>query len=388
MKKTGFTILMVALLAFGLTGCGNSEEVEEEPVEEGVAVEVQTVGRQDISTENNISGTVVAEKTESVYVSVSARCTSVPVEQGDIVRAGDVICVLDLSTYRDNYELASMSYNSAQQSYNDQSGVLAQQVEMAEKNYHDTVALFEIGAASQLEVDNAKLTWDNAVVGRNSALSQLEVSMKNSQTSMNQITDTLNNVGLNGVVKAPISGVITTLSVAKESYASAGMPLVTISSTTDMKVSISVSETLVAKLEVGAPAHVTVNALGLEFDTQIRDVASAADQMTKLYPVGIVIPAEVSGLFNGMFAEVQLYTDSKMDTVVIPTESILIGDAGEYVVILDGQNRAKHVPVQTGLVGDGVTEILSGLSGGETLVAVGQSYLEDGDLARVVSAEG
>ena len=43
--------------------------------------------------------------------------------------------------------------------------------------------------------------------------------------------------------------------------------------------------------------------------------------------------------------------------------------------------------MQTGLVGDGETEVTSGLAGGETLVTVGQFYLSDGAEARVVTPE-
>ena len=49
---------------------------------------------------------------------------------------------------------------------------------------------------------------------------------------------------------------------------------------------------------------------------------------------------------------------------------------------------AKYVEVATGLTGSGVTEVTSGLSAGQQLVTVGQSYLSDGDPVRVVSGEG
>ena len=51
-------------------------------------------------------------------------------------------------------------------------------------------------------------------------------------------------------------------------------------------------------------------------------------------------------------------------------------------------DAAKYVEVTTGLTGTGVTQVTSGLTGGEMLVTVGQSYLADGDAVRVVSGEG
>ena len=78
------------------------------------------------------------------------------------------------------------------------------------------------------------------------------------------------------------------------------------------------------------------------------------------------------------------FTDTQNDAVVIPTESILTGSDSQYVFTLDSENIAHRVDVETGLVGDGVTEVTSGLYGGETLVKVGQFYLSEGASARVV----
>ncbi len=384
MKKMYTALALSALVFLALTSCGKKEQLEDIFPEEGVAVEVATVGRAQISTEHHISGLVAAEKAEGIYVSISARCISVPLEQGDLVRAGEVICVLDLGSYRDNYELAALNYENARQSHADQSSLLSQQIAQAEKHYQDTLALFEIGAASALEVDSAKINWESALVGRTSALAQLELAMKSAQANMNQITDALQNVDMSGNVYAPISGVISSLTVAKNAFVSPGMPLAVISSVDERKVTISVSESLITKLKPGDPASISIGALGLTFSSNILDVSSATDQMSSLYTVNLSVPAEQAAVLNGMFADVTLFTDFKEDTVVIPTEAIQINEAGNYVVVLDEESMAHRIPIQTGLVGDGVTEVLSGLSGGETLVTVGQSYLNEGDLARVV----
>ena len=387
MYKTGLAagVLMLLLLLL-LGGCG-AKETEEEPVDPGVTVEVQTVTRGSISTENSISGTIVGEKTESVFVSLSTRCLQVYVEEGDTVRAGEALAALDLSTFHSNYEIAELSYRNAQQSYADQSVILDQQMAQAEKHYSDTQALLAIGAASQMEVDNAKLTVDQARAGRTAALAQLEIAMKSAQATMNQITDTLKNVGGDGVIRSPIAGTILSLSLAKDSYVSPGVPVAVLNSTIDMKVSIAVSESIISKLKVGDEALIRVGAVGLECTGTIREVAGSANPATRLYPVSISIPADTQGLLGGMFADVVLFTDTREDAVVVPTEAILMGTEGQYVGTLDEKQIASLRPVETGLIGDGVTEITTGLSGGETLVVVGQSYLSEGSQARTVTAE-
>ena len=58
----------------------------------------------------------------------------------------------------------------------------------------------------------------------------------------------------------------------------------------------------------------------------------------------------------------------------------------QYVFVVEN-DMAKYVEITTGLTGNGVTEVSSGLTGGEQLVTVGQAYLKDGAAVRIVSGE-
>ena len=74
----------------------------------------------------------------------------------------------------------------------------------------------------------------------------------------------------------------------------------------------------------------------------------------------------------------------KAGAVAVPSEAILTANGEQYVYVVEN-DAAKRTAVKTGLTGDGVTEVLSGLKTGEKLVVVGQQYLSDGDAVRVVS---
>lgn len=385
MKKRILSLAMVLTLLLLLCSCGEEETVE---ADDSTPVEVATVAKTSISSESSVSGQVTSGTQESVSVALSVRCTQVYVEAGDYVTAGQTICTLDMASTWANYETAQKSYETARKSYNDQATVLSQQVAMAEKNVSDTQALFEIGAASQIEVDNAKLQYESAKASMNSALSQLELSMQNAQASLTQLESSLANIDRSGNVVAPISGNILALNAAKNSFVSPGMPVATIDSTTDMEVTASVSEALVTKLSVGSKVNVSISSAGKEFQATISALDHSANPQTHLYQVTIAVPSgSASGLLSGMFADVTFYTDTQNNVVVIPTEAIQTGMDGQYVYTLDSNDKAHKVPVETGLVGDGVTEITSGLVGGERLVTVGQFYLSEGASARVVSGE-
>ena len=165
------------------------------------------------------------------------------------------------------------------------------------------------------------------------------------------------------------------------------MPVAVINGAEQMKITVSVSEALVPKLAIGDQADVVVSAAGAQFSGTVRSVEKAANMQTQLYTVTLSVPAEVSGLLSGMFAEVTFHTDQADGVITVPSQAVLTqGDTRYVFVVEDG--AAKYVEVTLGMMGSGVTEVTSGLTAGQQLVTVGQSYLSDGDPVRIVSGEG
>ena len=375
--------LLAAGMALSLTACGGREQ-EEEQTAVGVAVQVETVTANTIATENKVSGKISADNESTILIATAAKCTAVYAQAGDQVQAGDILCTLDLGSSLASYNAARISYDSTVQSYQDQKAILDKQVSLAADNVNNTKALFEIGAASQLEIDQAELNYQNAVAGRNSALSQLEAGIQNAKSGLEQLDTALENVDQAGNVIAPQAGTLVTMNAVENSFISNSMPLAVIDGADQMKVTASVSETLVPKLAAGDTADVYVSAIDQSFSATIRSVERAANMQTKLYNVTLTVPADVGGLLSGMFADVTFHTDVSENTIVVPTEAILTSGSTQYVYVVE-DGAAKYVEVATGLTGSGVTEITSGLTEGQQLVTVGQAYLSDGAVVRVVS---
>ena len=386
MKRNRITaLLLTAVLALSLTACGGKETVEEVPPA-GTAVQVVTVTQGSIATENKVSGKISADNESTIMVATSAKCTAVYANAGDEVSAGDVICTLALGCSLSSYNAATISYNSSVQSYQDQKAVFDAQINLYQKNVDDLKALFEIGAASQVEIDQAELQLKSAIATRNSTLSQLEAGMQSAKSNVEQLSTALENVDSKGNVIAPISGTLVTMNAVENSFVSTSMPVAVIDGADQMKVVVSVSETLVPKLAAGDTADVYISSIDQSFTATIRSVERAANVQTKLYTVTLGIPADVTGLLSGMFADVTFHTDVSENTIVVPTEAILTSNDVQYVYVVEN-DTARYVEVTTGLTGSGVTEITSGLTAGEQLVTVGQAYLADGDPVRIVTAE-
>ena len=386
--KRFLSLTVAGAMALAMTGCQSKEEdsSQQDDAAVGVAVQVQQVELSSIATDNNVSGKVAADSQTSIMVAAAAKCTAVYVEAGDEVKAGDKICTLDLASTIAAYNAAKITYDSTVNSYADQKAVLDKQIALYEKNLKDTKALFDIGAASQAEIDQAELTLMGAKNQRETALSQLEAGMQSYKSNVQQLDQVLQDVDSKGNVIAPVSGTLVSLSATENGYVSASMPVAVINGAEQMKITVSVSEALVPKLAIGDQADVAVSAAGAQFSGTVRSVEKAANMQTQLYTVTLSVPAEVSGLLSGMFAEVTFHTDQADGVITVPSQAILTSGETRYVFVVE-DGAAKYVEVTLGMMGSGVTEVTSGLTAGQQLVTVGQSYLSDGDPVRIVSGE-
>lgn len=389
-RKRILSLLTAGAVVLALSGCqskGDSSSAQTDGAATGVAVQTRTIQLSSIATDNSVSGKVAADSQTSVMVAATAKCTAVYVEAGDEVKAGQKICTLDLASTLSTYNAARITYDSAVDSYNDQKAILDKQIALYEKNVEDTKALFAIGAASQTEIDQAELTLMGAQAQRDATLSQLEAGMQSYKSNIQQLDQVLQDVDGQGNVIAPVSGTLVSLSAVENGYVSASMPVAVINGAEQMKITVAVSESLVPKLSIGDEADVTVTAAGAQFVGTVLSVEKAANMQTQLYTVTLSVPGEVSGLLTGMFADVTFHTDKADGVITVPSEAILTSGSKNYVFVVE-DGKAKYVEVTQGLMGSGVTQITSGLTAGQELVTVGQSYLSDGDPVRVVSGEG
>ena len=371
--KRSLSAALAAALLLSLSACqsgGSGDGSGSEAPAAGVAVQVQEVVLDTISTENKVSGRVVTDGQESVFVAAQAQCTAVFVEAGDTVTAGQRICSLDIASTLSSYNAASIGYTSAVQSYQDQAAIFDSQIALAQKNVDDLKALFQIGAASQMEIDQAELSLQTAQAQRTATLAQLEAGMQSSKANVEQLSSVLENVDGQGNVVAPISGTVISLSAEAGGFVSPSMPVAVIDGVDRLEVDVSIS------------------ALNTALVGTIKSIELTANMQTKLYQVTISIDQDVDGLLSGMFADVTFRTDTSSNTIVVPTEAVLTSGTVQYVFVVEGGDTARYREVTTGLTGNGVTEIASGLAAGDQLVVVGQAYVTDGAAVRIVSGEG
>ena len=373
-KKITAAVLTAALLC-SLTACGGEEPVT---VPKGTAVEVAAVEKTDMASKNTVNGMVTAKNTVAVVPMLSGIVEELNVAEGDLVTEGDVLLQIDTSTVTGTYGALASSYSSSKAAVNAGIEAAQKQLDLAKTNYENSLALFEIGAASQLEVDSAKAQYDGARLQIEQARAQGNASLSSIQAQMSQITT---QAGL-GTVTAPVSGKVISVSASVGTIAGQSAAVI-IAEGGETRVSVSVSENMLSAIQVGDTAELRLSSLSDEvYAAEIESIAMMINQQTGLYDVELIPPAELDCPI-GLFATVTFCTDSRENVVAVPTESILNDGKEEYVFVVEGEN-AHRVAVTTGLIGEELTEITSGLAGGETLVVKGQSYLTEGSHVRVV----
>ena len=374
-KKPSFrltALLAVLLLLVGCTSQTSSDPADSsDPTENpetaaavGTPVEVATVARSDLASQARLSGKVAATRDVAIMAPLTAKVTAVYVSVGDQVQSGQVLFSLDKS------DLQS-SYNSLADNYARSKKLMEAQIEQAKINYDNTAALLEIGAASQMELDAARIALLSAETTASTTLRQLEDNMKT-------LRDTLADAD----VKSTISGRVSSLSAVAGSWASPTTPAAIVSEG-GSQVTVSVSETVQPYLIPGDTATVYISSLSDDpFLATIRTVSPSAGAMTQLFDVVLDLPSSVTAT-AGMFATVILDTERRENAIVIPNEAILNDGISQSVFVVEDGKAYRRI-VTTGLIGDGVVEVTEGLSGGEQLVVVGQSYLSEGAAVRIM----
>ena len=400
MKRKRFAAAALAGVMLLCAGCGQEEEAEEE-APSGTAVEVMEITSGPMSAEYSLTGKVVAVSEVQVFPLLAGQVQTLSVEEGDTVSRGQTLFTVDTSTVTSTMGALQQSY-SATKAATDRAIESAQLgveqaelgVEQAQQAVDNAEALLEVGAAAEQDVTQARqglqqaqAALSQAQAGVAQAQAQQSASLAQIQASMDQITTQAEL----GTVTAPCAGTVTAVNLVRGGMASSAQPAVVIAENGAVEVAASVAEDVYMDIRKGDNAGVVISALSDDMvNGTISEVPAAANAQTSLYDVSVSLPADVKPPI-GAFATVTFYTDRRSDTISVPTEAILTGaDDEQYVFVVDTYaegDTAVRVTVETGLVSNTDTEILSGLAEGDRVVVKGQSYLSDGAAVRIVTGE-
>lgn len=338
-------LVALALLAAALSGCGSSEaqRARAPAASPVVAVEVVRPVRGEMAAVYSGTAPIEAEQEARVVAKVGGEVRRLLVEEGDRVRAGQPLAVLDGDRLR--LELAQAEATLVK----------------LERDYARNVELQKRGLVGTAAFENLKYELD-----AQRAASDL-VALQLSYTD----------------IRAPIDGVVANRSIEVGSTVQPNDVLFTVTNPKPLVTHVHVPERELRKLAPGQFAHVQVDAAGGTFEAAIRRISPVVDPTTGTFKVKLELADPRQKLRPGMFARVNIVYERRRDVLQLPRAAIVDAEAGPMVFVVE-RGKAVARPVRTGLANGGIVEVLQGLKDGEQVVVVGQNGLKAGNDVRVV----
>ncbi|HTS02689.1 MAG TPA: efflux RND transporter periplasmic adaptor subunit [Thermoanaerobaculia bacterium] len=306
-----------------------------------VSASTATVERALLPDRLTLYGTVTADRTAAVSSRVMANVVAVPVRVGQAVAAGDVLVEIDPQTAKGQEAQAR--------------GALAQAraaLSLAERNHERYKALAASGSASVLELDMARMQYEQA----KGAVEQGEGAV-----------EAASSVARESRVTAPFAGRVSARLVEAGDLAAPGRPLVTIESASGRRLVVQVPAGAVAAsgLRTGRTLAVTIDGVGPDVSGTVVEMSPGADPSSHTYAATLELagPRVASGLTGRATLDA-----APRASVLVPAGAVLASGGVSLVALKDDAGRARTRVVTTGAASGGKVEILSGLSGGETVL--------------------
>ena len=334
--KLGGMILLA--LVIGLTSCGKSKKAETAAVVvETPNVRIQPTIEKEVEQTDEVTATVQPDAKNSIAPAAPGRIRAILVEVGQHVTKGEKLVQMDVANLSN----------------------LETQIENQKRMYKRVQELFNVGGASQQELDNAKM--------------QLDVA----QTNMKNLSE-------NTYLLSPISGVVTARNYDNGDMYSGQMPVLTVMNINPVKVLINVSESNYSKVKIGMPIDVKFDVLNGSFQGRVNLIYPTIDERTRTFGVEIKLNNSNNKIRPGMFARVEIEF-GKVKRVLVADKAIVKqqGSGAKFVyVCADGKVQYKQVVIGNRVESD--YEVLSGLEAGEQVVVAGQAKLSDGAVVKVI----
>jgi membrane fusion protein (multidrug efflux system) len=314
---------------------------------DAVPVEVATLGRRAIAASYAGTAPLEARADAQVVAKTSGVALQVMVEEGQRVRAGQVLVRLDADRPR-LQEAQSMA-----------------QVRKLEANYARSLKLAEQSLISANDIDQLKYDLQNARAANR--LAQLELSYTE--------------------VRAPISGVIASRSIKTGNFVQINTPIFRIIDADHLEATLNVPERELATMHAGLPVSLQVDALpGKTFTGTIDRVSPVVDSGSGTFRV--VCAFDNAGVLQpGMFGRVRVDYASRADALALPRAALLEDEAKPAVFVVRG-GKALRATLVLGYTEGEWAEVRSGLKQGDQVVVAGKSAVRDGSAVQVIGIDG
>ena len=415
-------IAVVAVIVFSLTVLiiwrwKRSKAETEAEVTPVVSVKVATAEKGEIAAQVVAVGTIWPREKADVGAKVSAQIRKMALLKNKVVRAGEIIAVLESRDLQAQRAEAVAALNQAraeerslvtgtipktnaedQKALNDARA----KVNNARRLYERRRTLYQQGGISQKDLEAAQLDLTTAedelrlqeqtVALRGRSLNPNDRALAAAKTAeAQQHLATLDAQLSYATIRAPLTGIVTDQYQYEGEFASAGGKLVTIADVSTVIVKAPFSDTAAAQLKSGDAATVVpTDTSAEEMKGQITLLSRSSDPTNRTVEVWVTLANGAGKLRANGAAQVTIMANSKDDAIVVPASAVTLeasnADEGT-VMIVDKQNVAHEKKVTVGVRSGDKIEIVEGLEEGDTVVVEGNFALPDGTKVEIAKDE-
>lgn len=334
-------VVIIAIVA-GYKYYAQKQEEAKKPV-------VNTAQVQYMSMKSIVSATGTIKPVESVEVSskITARVKQVLVKENDTVTQGQTVALLDGKDYETQKEQAEFTLQNAKTIYD-------------RTNY-----LYNIGAKSKEDLDNAQYNYDTA-----------QSKLKEAESNLSET-----------VIVSPMDGVVIGEPVTDGTMAVQGNSnptvIMRIADLSRKQIFAKVDETDIGSVRVGQKATFSVDAYnGKTFTATVSKISqtdmdnswnisnsssssSSSSAAVIYYSVTLDVDDPEGLLMPSMTARVEIETANKDSALAVPLSALKTDKNGTYVIVIKDDGTTENRYVETGIYGDEFVEIINGLSENE-----------------------
>ncbi|GGD35198.1 efflux RND transporter periplasmic adaptor subunit [Croceicoccus pelagius] len=345
--------LVVIIALFLAMSGGDDAALTTDDGEQVPSVTVIVPGSETVLGEIDASGTLAARRPMPVgVVGEGGQITDIRVDEGDWVRAGQVLAVIERSVQSQQVQAQAAQVEVARAD-----------AELAQSNLERALQLVDRGFISKADVDRLTATRDAARARVRVAEAQLgELRARNARLN----------------IVAPAGGFVLQRNVEQAQVVSAGSgPLFLIARGGEMELAALVGESDLSRLSVGATAQVKPVGSDKTFTGQIWQLSPTIDEGSRQGEARIALDYD-RALRPGGFATAAIGTGG-VDAPMLPESAIQNDDTGSFVYIVDKDDTVQRRAVKTGLVTDAGITVVEGLTGNEKVVLRAGGFLFEGD---------
>jgi RND family efflux transporter MFP subunit len=352
--KFVLSLSSLALISVAVAGCHSSEPARSGPVETAQARVVESRQEQ-TPILVRATGTLHARESATLSAQVMGRVQQVLVHEGDTVRAGQTLVVLDDATLKASAEQAESAARAAES----QQAASQQNAELAAS----TLARYK-----QLQADKSVSPQEMDEVTRRAQAAAAQVDALKAQASAMkaQQSGARSMLGYTRIV-APFAGIVTARMVDPGALAAPGVPLIQIDSTGPLQLQASVDESAIKAVRNGMKIDVSVDAASSSaIPGSVAAIVPAADPTSHSFLVKVALPTSKE-LRAGMYGTAA-FPKGTRQAVLVPRSAIVMRGSLACTYSLDAHGIAQlHYITLGNTYGDKV-EVLSGIAAGEKLI--------------------